>query len=119
MTQPPGSPGAGPDPGPAAAAAGIRCMLMRGGTSKGLYFLASDLPERPEQRDPLLLRIMGSGHPLQVDGLGGAHSLTSKAGPDGPGWAPVTWTEAERAKGQAWGLATIASFHTHGAPPAG
>jgi catechol 2,3-dioxygenase len=34
-----------------------------------------------------------------------------------PDWAPVTWTEAERAKGQAWGLATIASFHTHGTPP--
>jgi catechol 2,3-dioxygenase len=36
-----------------------------------------------------------------------------------PDWEPVTWTEAERAKGQAWGLATIASFHTHGTPPAG
>jgi 4-oxalomesaconate tautomerase len=58
---------------------GIRCMLMRGGTSKGLYFLASDLPQRPEQRDALLLRIMGSGHPLQIDGLGGAHPLASKA----------------------------------------
>jgi catechol 2,3-dioxygenase len=29
----------------------------------------------------------------------------------------VTWTEAERAKGQAWGLKTISSFHTHGTPP--
>jgi catechol 2,3-dioxygenase len=36
-----------------------------------------------------------------------------------PDWEPVTWTEAERAKGQAWGLATISSFHTHGTPPAG
>ncbi len=53
-------------------------MMMRGGTSKGLYFLASDLPPQPAQRDELLLRIMGSGHPLQIDGLGGAHSLTSK-----------------------------------------
>ena len=34
-----------------------------------------------------------------------------------PDWAPITWTEQERAKGQAWGLATIASFHTHGTPP--
>lgn len=34
-----------------------------------------------------------------------------------PDWAPITWTEAERAKGQAWGLATIPSFHTHGTPP--
>lgn len=58
---------------------GIRCMLMRGGTSKGLYFLAADLPQQPDERDDLLLRIMGSGHPLQIDGLGGAHPLTSKA----------------------------------------
>lgn len=34
-----------------------------------------------------------------------------------PDWQPVTWTEEERAKGQAWGLKTIASFHTHGTPP--
>jgi 4-oxalomesaconate tautomerase len=57
---------------------GIRCMMMRGGTSKGLYFLAADLPGDPGQRDSLLLRIMGSGHPLQIDGLGGGHSLASK-----------------------------------------
>jgi catechol 2,3-dioxygenase len=36
-----------------------------------------------------------------------------------PDWQPVNWTEAERAKGQAWGLKTIESFHTHGTPPAG
>jgi catechol 2,3 dioxygenase len=35
-----------------------------------------------------------------------------------PDWEPISWTQAERAKGQAWGLATIASFHTHGTPPA-
>jgi 4-oxalomesaconate tautomerase len=58
--------------------AGIRCMMMRGGTSRGLYFLASDLPERPADRDSVLLRLMGSGHPLQIDGLGGMHPLTSK-----------------------------------------
>jgi 4-oxalomesaconate tautomerase len=57
---------------------GVRCMMMRGGTSRGLYFLASDLPRQPEERDALLLAIMGSGHPLQVDGLGGAHPLMSK-----------------------------------------
>ena len=60
------------------ASDGIRCMMMRGGTSKGLYFLAADLPAQPGQRDALLLRIMGSGHPLQIDGLGGAHSLAAK-----------------------------------------
>jgi 4-oxalomesaconate tautomerase len=53
-------------------------MLMRGGTSKGLYFVAADLPDKPERRDSLLLRIMGSGHPLHIDGLGGAHPLASK-----------------------------------------
>jgi 4-oxalomesaconate tautomerase len=58
--------------------AGIRCMLMRGGTSRGLYFLAADLPADPAERDDLLLRIMGSGNPLQIDGVGGAHPLTSK-----------------------------------------
>jgi 4-oxalomesaconate tautomerase len=60
------------------ATGGVRCMMMRGGTSRGLYFLAADLPERPAERDSQLLRIMGSGHPLQIDGLGGMHPLTSK-----------------------------------------
>lgn len=57
---------------------GVRCMLMRGGTSKGLYFLADDLPADPRERDALLISLMGSGHPMQVDGLGGAHPLASK-----------------------------------------
>lgn len=58
---------------------GVRCMLMRGGTSKGAYFLASDLPKDIAARDRLLLSIMGSPDPRQIDGLGGAHPLTSKA----------------------------------------
>jgi 4-oxalomesaconate tautomerase len=57
---------------------GIRCMVMRGGTSKGLYFLADDLPEDETSRDDLLLRIMGSPDQRQIDGMGGAHPLTSK-----------------------------------------
>ena len=57
---------------------GIRCMLMRGGTSKGAYFLAADLPSDAAERDDLLLRVMGSPDPRQIDGLGGAHPLTSK-----------------------------------------
>ncbi|MFF4897741.1 4-oxalomesaconate tautomerase [Streptomyces sp. NPDC001068] len=56
----------------------VRCMLMRGGTSKGAYFLAEDLPADPAVRDDLLLRVMGSPDPRQIDGLGGAHPLTSK-----------------------------------------
>jgi 4-oxalomesaconate tautomerase len=57
---------------------GIPCMLMRGGTSKGAYFLAADVPADPLEREDLLLRIMGSPDPRQIDGLGGAHPLTSK-----------------------------------------
>ena len=57
---------------------GIRCMLMRGGTSKGAYFLAEDLPSDAEARDDLLLRIMGAPDDRQIDGIGGAHPLTSK-----------------------------------------
>ncbi|MBL7258725.1 PrpF domain-containing protein [Paractinoplanes lichenicola] len=53
-------------------------MLMRGGTSKGAYFLASDLPEDPTERDALLLRVMGSPDPRQINGIGGGHPLTSK-----------------------------------------
>ncbi len=56
----------------------IKCMMMRGGTSKGAYFLASDLPADPVERDRLLLSIMGSPDPRQIDGIGGAHPLTSK-----------------------------------------
>ncbi|MER5554130.1 4-oxalomesaconate tautomerase [Streptomyces sp. NPDC002793] len=66
----------------------VRCLLMRGGTSKGAYFLADDLPRDPAARDELLLRIMGSPDPRQIDGLGGGHPLTSKVAvvsvPDGP-----------------------------------
>jgi 4-oxalomesaconate tautomerase len=60
------------------APAGIRCMMMRGGTSRGLYFLAADLPRDPAERDQVLLRVMGSGDPLQIDGVGGGHPLTAK-----------------------------------------
>ena len=62
----------------AAVTGGIRCMLMRGGTSKGAYFLAEDLPADTAARNDLLLRIMGTPDPRQIDGVGGAHSLTSK-----------------------------------------
>jgi 4-oxalomesaconate tautomerase len=53
-------------------------MVMRGGTSKGLYFLESDLPTDQDQRDKLLLAFMGSPDARQIDGMGGAHPLTSK-----------------------------------------
>jgi 4-oxalomesaconate tautomerase len=57
---------------------GVRAMQMRGGTSKGLYFLAEDLPADAAERDDLLLRILGSPDPTQIDGVGGAHPLRSK-----------------------------------------
>ena len=53
-------------------------MMMRGGTSKGAYFLASDLPTDVVQRDRVLLAVMGSPDPRQIDGIGGADPLTSK-----------------------------------------
>ena len=53
-------------------------MWMRGGTSKGGYFLASDLPPDTAERDAFLLRVMGSPDPRQIDGMGGADPLTSK-----------------------------------------
>jgi len=57
---------------------GIPCLWMRGGTSKGAYFLATDLPEDPAERDAILLSVMGSPDPRQIDGIGGADPLTSK-----------------------------------------
>lgn len=56
----------------------VRCMWMRGGTSKGGYFLKDDLPSDIAARDAFLLRIMGSPDPRQIDGMGGADPLTSK-----------------------------------------
>jgi 4-oxalomesaconate tautomerase len=57
---------------------GVRCTMLRGGTSRGLYFEAGDLPADPAARDDLLLRLMGTPDPRQIDGLGGATTLTSK-----------------------------------------
>ncbi len=56
----------------------VRVMWMRGGTSKGGYFVASDLPADPDARNDLLLGIMGSPDPRQIDGMGGGDPLTSK-----------------------------------------
>ena len=57
---------------------GVRCMWMRGGTSKGGYFLAEDLPDNQALRDAFLMRAMGSPDPRQIDGMGGGDPLTSK-----------------------------------------
>lgn len=58
--------------------ASARVMWMRGGTSKGGYFLNDDLPTDTGERDAFLLRVMGSPDPRQIDGMGGADPLTSK-----------------------------------------
>lgn len=57
---------------------GVPMMLMRGGSSKGLVLSADDLPADMAERDELLLQLMGSPDDRQIDGLGGAHPLTSK-----------------------------------------
>ncbi|WCN12311.1 4-oxalomesaconate tautomerase [Marinomonas mediterranea] len=66
----------------------IPCVLMRGGTSRGPYLRLTDMPEDRDELAALLLRIMGSGHELQLDGLGGGNSLTSKVAMVGPSRTP-------------------------------
>lgn len=62
----------------------LPCSIIRGGTSKGIYFLESVLPPAGEKRDKLLLTVFGSPDIRQIDGLGGANSLTSKVCIIGP-----------------------------------
>lgn len=88
--------------GPEAARRGsqtaIPCLFMRGGTSRGPFFDARLLPADPNLRDAVLLAAMGSPDPRQIDGVGGAHPLTSKIGLVLPGTEPgvdVEWTFAQ------------------------
>lgn len=71
----------------------IPCVMMRGGTSRGPFFLASDLPSDPVDRDTLLLSVMGAGHELEIDGIGGGNPLTSKVAIVGP--ATVTGADVD------------------------
>ncbi|MEO8778659.1 MAG: 4-oxalomesaconate tautomerase [Rhodanobacter sp.] len=66
----------------------ITAMFMRGGTSRGPFFKESDLPADKATRDRVLLAVMGSPDPRQIDGMGGAHPLTSKVGIVRPGSRP-------------------------------
>ncbi|OOC57062.1 PrpF protein [Nocardiopsis sinuspersici] len=66
----------------------IPSVLMRGGTSRGPFFARADLPADDEALARVLRAALGSPHPLQVDGLGGGHPLTSKAGIVGPSTEP-------------------------------
>lgn len=56
----------------------IRCAIVRGGTSKGIFLLANDLPQDRQERDQVICKIFGSPDVRQIDGLGGADPLTSK-----------------------------------------
>ncbi len=67
---------------------GTPCFMMRGGTSRGLYFLKKDLPEKQEDWAPMFLRFMGSPDVRQIDGVGGAVSVTSKIAVVGPSARP-------------------------------
>ena len=57
----------------------IPCTIMRGGTSRGPFFLASDFPEDMSAKERVLLAVMGTGNATQIDGIGGGSSLTNKA----------------------------------------
>src|SRR4030042_3819989 len=56
----------------------LQCTIMRGGTSKGIFLIEKDFPRDAELRDRIILAIFGSPDIRQIDGLGGADSLTSK-----------------------------------------
>lgn len=62
----------------------IPCVIMRGGTSKGIFLKANDLPADPAHRDQVILSIFGSPDVRQIDGLAGADPLTSKLAIIGP-----------------------------------
>jgi 2-methylaconitate cis-trans-isomerase PrpF len=62
----------------------IPCVMMRGGTSRGPFFLASDLPVDPRLRDALLLSVMGGGHDFGIDGIGGGNGVVNKVAIVGP-----------------------------------
>ena len=66
----------------------VPAVIMRGGTSKGVYILEKDMPAEREKWDSLLLRIMGSPDKKQIDGLGGSQSVTSKVAIVGPSSRP-------------------------------
>jgi 2-methylaconitate cis-trans-isomerase PrpF len=62
----------------------VRCSILRGGTSRGVFFLENDLPADRQAIEPILLEVFGSPDLRQIDGLGGATSQTSKAAIIGP-----------------------------------
>lgn len=92
MAEPGGGAGLTPTGEPAAVEVPepgeLPVVVMRGGTSKGVFCRLADLPDAGPERDRLLLALMGSPDPMQLDGLGGTHSSTSKVVAVGPGREP-------------------------------
>ena len=85
-------------PGFDAMQTAIPCLFIRGGTSRGLYFLKSDLPDEQAAIERVLLAAMGSPDPYQIDGIGGATSLTNKVAilsPSAHPWADVDYLFAQ------------------------
>ena len=66
----------------------IRCTIMRGGTSKGIFFHRNDLPQDKALRDKVIMRVFGAPDPREIDGIGGAELLTSKVAVIGPSTRP-------------------------------
>ena len=102
----PGGGAAGAGPGgrhePAAGRRGeLAVVFMRGGTSKGVFCRLDDLPPAPAPTVRLLLALMGSPDPMQLDGLGGTHSSTSKVVAVGPGRSPAS-TSSTSSPRSAW-----------------
>ena len=76
----------------------IPYLFMRGGTSRGPYFNRADLPEDRETLAEVLLAVVGSGHPLNIDGIGGGAAVTTKVAmlsPSDDAWADVDYFFAQ------------------------
>ncbi|MGR3570186.1 4-oxalomesaconate tautomerase [Brevirhabdus sp.] len=76
----------------------IPYLFMRGGTSRGPYFKRADLPEDPETLAQVLIGVLGSGHPLNIDGIGGGAAVTTKVAmlsPSDDAWADVDYFFAQ------------------------
>ncbi|MBT7487331.1 MAG: 4-oxalomesaconate tautomerase, partial [Rhodospirillales bacterium] len=76
----------------------IPFMFMRGGTSRGPVFKASDLPEDRDTLAALLISAVGSGHPLNIDGVGGGNAVTTKVpilSPSDDDWADIDYFFAQ------------------------
>lgn len=76
----------------------IPFVFMRGGTSRGPYFLRSDLPQDQETLAEVLIAAVGAGHPLNIDGIGGGAAVTTKVAmlsPSDDDWAEIDYFFAQ------------------------